>query len=359
MWTPFPKLDKTTVVLYIGSVRLSPHKYADFAHLLDITRVQGVSLAEKGRIITIGLSPAWDIRCRGAGLDWGRHVEIDEQVVRPAGKALNVSYALAWMGRASVAAGLWGREDHGQMRNAVRRLGGQVRTSMTTGPGSTRRNITVVDTLRHREMHLRLRSELASQQTLRRLRADLKKLVRGGDTCVFAGAMPGDPLLEQVVDLVDTCHNRGACIVVDTHGPALAGVVDAGLASVISPNVEELRELLHQEVANMPARLASAARRLLERVSTVLISRGVEGAVVVTKAGAWTGRSRVRREALSTVGCGDYLLAGFLAGLQDAGDPQVALATGLKVATARAWGLTETKAWPQTDSEIGVSIRPL
>ncbi len=56
-------------------------------------------MAGKGRIITIGLSPAWDIRCRGAGLDWGRHVEIDEQVVRPAGKALNVSDALAWMGR--------------------------------------------------------------------------------------------------------------------------------------------------------------------------------------------------------------------------------------------------------------------
>ena len=316
-------------------------------------------MAAKGRIITIGLSPAWDIRCRGAGLEWGRHIEIDEQVVRPAGKALNVSYALAWVGRPSVAAGLWGREDHGQMKNAVRRLGGWIRTSMTTSPGSTRRNITVVDTLRHREMHLRLRSELASQRTLQRLRADLRKTVRRGDTCVFAGAMPGDHFLEQVVDLVRTCHERGACITVDTHGPALAGVVDAGLASVISPNVEELRELLHREVANTPARLASAARRLLEKVSTVLISRGAEGAVVVTEGGAWTGRSKVRREALSTVGCGDYLLAGFLAGLQDTADPEVALATGLKVATARAWGWTETKTWPQIDSEVGVSIRPL
>jgi hypothetical protein len=29
------------------------------------------------------------------------------------------------------------------------------------------------------------------------------------------------------------------------------------------------------------------------------------------------------------------------------------------VATARAWGWTEMKAWSQVDNEIGVSIRPL
>jgi 1-phosphofructokinase len=316
-------------------------------------------LAEKGRIVTIGLSPAWDVGCRGKDLDWSRHVEIDEQVVRPAGKALNVSYALAWLGRRSVAAGLWGREDYGQMNNAVRRLGGWIQTRMTAGPGSTRRNITVVDTLRHREMHLRLRSELASPRTLRRLNADVKKLVRRGDMCVFAGAMPGGDLLDAVVELVRTCRHSGADVVVDTYGPVLAGIVDAGLASVISPNVEELRELLHREVRNTPARLAAAARPLLEKVGTVLISRGAEGALVVTKDGAWTGRSRARREAISTVGCGDYLLAGFLAGLQGTADPCIALATGLKVAAARAWGWTETRTWSQADSEIEVIVKPL
>jgi len=66
-----------------------------------------------------------------------------------------------------------------------------------------------------------------------------------------------------------------------------------------------------------------------------------------------------RRRPSSTVGCGDYLLAGFLAGLQDAGDPEAALATGLKVASARAWGWTETRSWPQADSEFQVNVRPL
>ncbi len=167
-------------------------------------------MQDNGRIVTIGLAPAWDISCRGRDLDWGRHASIDEQVVRPAGKALNVSYALAWMGRGSVAAGLWGREDLGEMQRAVERdaqvkKGCQTRDSafgdsnppygridvrMTAVEGRTRQNITVVDTLHHREMHLRRASELASQQNLRQLNDDLQKLVHEGDVCVFAGAMP-------------------------------------------------------------------------------------------------------------------------------------------------------------------------
>jgi fructose-1-phosphate kinase PfkB-like protein len=180
----------------------------------------------RGRIITIGLSPAWDVSCRGRDLDWGRHAELDEQVIHPAGKALNVSYALAWLGRQSIAAGLWGREDYGRMKTAIARLDGRILARMTPADGATRHNITVVDTRRHREMHLRRKSELASERPLRRLNADLRELVRGGDTCVFAGAMPGGDL--RAFRWLAHAMRR-ARIVVDTHGPALAAVVDEGL----------------------------------------------------------------------------------------------------------------------------------
>ncbi len=142
-------------------------------------------------IITVGVSPAWDVSCRGRGLDWGRHAILDEQVARPAGKAMNVSCALAWMGCPNVAAGLWGRDDHDEMLAAVARQGGCIQTRMTVVEGRTRRNISVVDTQAHREMHLRDPRSLASVDNLRRLGGDLCGLIRPGDTCVFSGAMPG------------------------------------------------------------------------------------------------------------------------------------------------------------------------
>jgi len=311
---------------------------------------------DKGKIVTIGLSPAWDVSCRGRDLDWGRHADLDEQVTRPAGKALNVSYALAWMGGESVAAGLWGREDCDEMRRAVARQGGRMDVQMTAVEGRTRQNITVVDTRNYREMHLRRKSELASEASLRQLDADLKKLVHEGDLCVFAGAMPAGELLEPTVDLARTCHRAGARIVVDTYGPALKSIVDAGLPWLISPNVEELRGLLGTAVADAPETLAEAGRTLLGGMDMILISRGEKGALVAAKAGAWTGRCVTQGKVLSTVGCGDYLLAGFLAGLGETSDPAAALATGLKVATARAWGWTESESWPRADKEIAVTV---
>ncbi len=309
-----------------------------------------------GRIVTVGLSPAWDISCRGKDLDWGRHVEIDEQVVRPAGKALNVSYALAWMGLESIAAGLWGREDYEEMQTAVARLGGLIEPQMTAVAGRTRQNITVVDTLNHREIHLRCRSNLASRHGLSRLNTDLSRLVRDGDTCVFAGAMPVGTLLEQTVDLVRTCHNDRIRSAVDTHGAVLKSLVEAGLPWLIAPNVEELRELLDAELEDTPAGLVEAARTLLDRVDMVLISRGAHGAVIVTRDGAWTCHTGRQGKVLSTVGCGDYLLAGFLAGFRETADPCAALVRALKTATAHAWGWTASASCSEAGEGLEIGI---
>jgi 1-phosphofructokinase family hexose kinase len=289
-------------------------------------------------------------------LEWGRHALIDEQVVRPAGKALNVSYALAWMGGESVAAGLWGRDDYDEMKRAIDQLNGRIEARMTAAAGRTRQNITVVDTHHQREMHLRRKSELASADSLRQLDADLSTLVRAGDVCVFAGAMPVGELLEPTVDLVRTCRHAGAQIVVDTYGPALQNMVEARLAWLIAPNVEELRELLGLPVEDTPEKLAEAGRRLLDRMDMVLISRGEKGALVVAKDGVWTGHSVTRRAVLSTVGCGDYLLAGFLAGVRETGDPCASLVRGVKVATARAWGWTDSEPWVRAEKEIAVAV---
>jgi len=312
-----------------------------------------------GRIVTIGLAPAWDVSCRGRGLDWGRHLDIDEQVVRPAGKAMNVSSALAWMGCTSVAAGLWGREDFEQMRQSVRSRSDLVDVKMTAVDGRTRRNVTVVDTLNRREMHLRQKSRLATPASLTRVNGDLKRTVCPDDTCVFAGAMPAGDLLDPVVALVQGCSDMNARVVVDTYGPVLKSLVEAKLPWLIAPNVEELGELLGTDIKDTPAKLAAAAQTLLEKVPVILVSRGKKGAILVTEKGAWAGSAKTRGKVLETVGCGDYLLAGFLAAHARGSNPQTTLATALKAATARAWGLTETKTWAAARRGVEVEIDTL
>lgn len=322
-----------------------------------------------GKIVTIGLCPSWDTVCRFEGIDWGEHKTVSSASSRPAGKALNISQALAWMGEENIAAGLWGRDDFEQMLKAMRALKKFVKVKMTAVDGGTRRNITVVDTVNDREMHLRNRSELASRKALRKLETDLRAIVHKGSVCVFAGAMPEDEFIGDVVRIIKSCRERDAKIVVDTYGDALKRILETGAVWLIKPNVDELRELLGGQVTDSPAGLVRAGRKLLDKVEVVLISRSKKGAVVVTKKGAWQGRCIGRSRVLSTVGCGDFLLAGFLKGLnpvrskssasngvKDKSDAGSALGTAIKVATARAWGRTEGKSWSRALREIKVAV---
>jgi 1-phosphofructokinase family hexose kinase len=307
-------------------------------------------------IITIGLSPAWDITCRGRNLDWGLHRQIDQQTILPAGKALNVSKALAWMGQRNIAAGLWGSEDHEQMLTAVRSLWPSIRLKMTAVAAPTRQNITIVDSANNSEMHLRSKCRLASVKTMKKLQADLKAIVNKGSVCVFAGTMPDGRLLDDVIRIVEFCKGRGAKIVLDTSGPPLKEIVDTGSVWLIKPNVEELCELLGEQVKDGPVSLAKAGRKLLDKVEVVLISRGAKGGVVVTKDGAWQGRCVGRAKVLSTVSCGDFLLAGFLKALEDSSGTDLAMKTAIKVATARAWGWTEKMSWLDVQNRIHVQV---
>jgi fructose-1-phosphate kinase PfkB-like protein len=263
------------------------------------------------------------------------------------------------MGVPSIAAGLWGRDDHDRMLRALDRPPRLIDSRMTIVEGRTRQNITVVDTSRGREMHLRQRSTLASERSLQALHADLTRLVAEGDLCVFSGALPDGQMLEQTPHLVQTCRQRGASIVVDSHGPALKAIVAAGLAWLISPNVEELEGLLCRAVEDTAERLADAGRGLLDRMEMLLISRGRQGALLVSRDGAWTGRCTTEGRVLSTVGCGDTLLAGFLAGLRETPNPSLALARAIQAATARAWGWAEERPWAQVEKEVPVQVERL
>ena len=308
-------------------------------------------------IITIGLSPAWDITCRGQNLDWGLHEYINEQTIRPAGKALNVSRALAWMGQRSIAAGLWGKDDYEQMVKSMQVLKKHIKIEMTAVAGNTRRNITVVDTARGKDMHLRDRSRLASAKALKRLQADLGALVQRDNVCVFAGTMPEGDLLGEIIGIMEFCRSQGAKIVLDTSGPTLREIVRTGAVWLIKPNVAELYELLGEKIKDGPVSLARAGRGLLGKAKIILISRGSKGSVVVTKEGAWQVQCLRRGRAFSTVGCGDYLLAGFLKGLMHKSEVAYALRTATQAATAKAWGWAESKTWPQVKRKIKVEIR--
>ncbi|MHC4154465.1 MAG: 1-phosphofructokinase family hexose kinase, partial [Planctomycetota bacterium] len=282
---------------------------------------------------------------------------LQSQKILAAGKALNISRALAWLNVESAAAGLWGQSDHDQMLENMKPLADYVDIRFTKAPGRTRHNVTLFDTQTGREMHLRAQSQLASRESLKRLAADLRQIVRKESIVVFAGSMPNGPLLDDCLSIIAKVRDTGAKVAVDTSGNALARIVRLKGIWLVKPNIKEFRELLGRHVPNTAPEIAKAARKLSDSVRLILVSRAAKGAIAVTRDKALQAEvTRPLAKVTTTVGCGDYLLAGFLAQMRRGNDLRLALAKAVKLATAKAYGFTEILTWPQADRKIRTRV---
>jgi 1-phosphofructokinase family hexose kinase len=291
------------------------------------------------KIITIGLSPAWDRTIEVAGIEWGEHKIVSSQKVVPAGKALNINRSLAQMEIKSIAAGLWGKDDWDKMQKAAADLKKFVQIKFTKASGATRENITVVDTAKKRNIHLRSKNTLANKKSLSKLNRNLRTIITKDSFCVFAGALPGGKLLKETLSLLETAKRRQAKIIVDSSGIEFKKIVSAGGLFIIKPNVEELGELVGRKIENEKDALADAAKNFLNKTEFVLVSRGDKGAMLIGReliiSTEYCGK---KYDVCNTVGCGDYLLAGFITGLCKTGDLKVALQTAVNNASMRAFG---------------------
>ena len=291
-------------------------------------------------IITVGFCPVWDITNYAEAVEWGQHKVISSQTIVPAGKPLNVSKALAGMSVKTIAAGLWGKSDYQQLVEDLSSIIGLVDLKMTIVPGRTRQNITVVDTKQNRDIHLRAESALTTKDNLDVLKNDLDKIVSPGSTVVFAGSMPQEPILDNCLAVIKAAIDKGAKVVIDTSGTALAHSVGLGQVHMIKPNIEELQQLIGQTVSIDLPDIVKQVRPLCDRVKIVLLSMGERGALVVTKDKAVHCIVKPsKNKVVNTVSCGDYLLAGFLSVSND--DMCGRLQRAVKLASARAWGLVE------------------
>ncbi|WOQ68544.1 1-phosphofructokinase [Microbacterium limosum] len=160
----------------------------------------------------------------------------------------------------------------------------------------------------------------------RALIAAVVEASRDGSWTVLAGSLPLGPGDDFYVDVARAIRGElgdaAPRIAVDTSGPALRAVVDAGIADLVKPNDDELAELAGVTLEDVGGRLADIVRIarsfVPSRVAAALITLGGDGAVLVTADDAFHAAPppiRVR----STVGAGDSSLAGYLlADLADA-----------------------------------------
>ncbi len=283
------------------------------------------------------MNPAIDRVLEVPRLTIGAHQVARLLTCYPGGKAVNLAKGLSLLGVPCVLTGFVGRDEYEYFARDV--AGYQICMDMLPVAGLTRQNITLVDPIARNETHLRDQGFTVSAGELDTLRRKLAGLVGPGAIVVFSGSLPPGVSLEAFADLLAICRRAGAQLAIDVSGPALATAVGAG-CRLIKPNRQELEELIGRNV-HTPQELIAAGLDLAAKVELVLVSCGAEGAYLFTRKSAHRGRCQVAPDRIvNTVGCGDALLAGFLAGLHRQQDHAAALRAAIAAAAATAMSLT-------------------
>ncbi len=285
-------------------------------------------------LITVGLNPAIDCVVECGGFLPGR-VNVGRELARiAAGKAANVTRALALLGQDVLALGWLGECDWPFFKEQLHKLGpGAVACNFSILPQATRQNITVLDGTA--ETHIRLKGFAVSTEDIAALEKHLLDVVQEGDGVIFSGSLPQGLEPRRFGRLLDLTLGRGAKVAVDTAGPALAVALDKPLW-IAKPNAEELAEVWGGGAINSVQEIKAAARAHGGRVENLVVSRGKLGAVLVRADGCLSGHVPDAGPVYRTVACGDHLLAGISHGLWNGREPADALAEGLALATARA-----------------------
>ena len=278
-------------------------------------------------IVTVTPNPSIDRTLEIDRLERGALIRAKRSTAEAAGKGVNVSCALAAQGVATVAV-LPLAED--SATTYLRLLADATPISAVPIAGSIRTNVSVVEADGTLTKLNEPGPELASDDVDAILAA--ATAAPGASWIVGCGSLPPGVPVDFYARLAGRASDRRVAI--DTSSEALSAAICSGVA-LVKPNHEELEALVGRPLATI-GDVAAAARELLARgCQAVLVSLGPDGALFVDANGASHAEAPID-DVVNTVGAGDALLAGFLAGGGNAAALDVAVSWS--VAAIRSHG---------------------
>jgi 1-phosphofructokinase len=279
-------------------------------------------------IVTLTPNPSLDRTVEVPELVRGSVLRATASRLDPGGKGVNVSRALAAHGLATVALLPSGGPEGQQLAALLAPAG--VAVVLVPVHGAVRSNVAVVEP-DGTTTKLNEPGPVLTAAELEAVTDATVSAARGADWVVAAGSLPPGVDTAFYGELVSTVRRTGVLTAVDTSGAPLTAALPA-VPDLVKPNREELAEAADTEVKTLGDVVSAAEQLRALGASRVLASLGRDGAVLVDESGPLHGEATVD-EPKSTVGAGDALLAGFLAGwTRTGGDRREALAAGL------AWG---------------------
>lgn len=292
-------------------------------------------------IYTVTFNPSLDYIVSIDNFQLGKTNRTTAELMLPGGKGLNVSTVLQNLGIENTALGFTAGFVGEELKRLAKQTGYHC-DFIDILKGVSRINVKMKD---FDGTEINGMGPVVDGPALDALMKKLEQLGEG-DTLVLAGSIPAGMPKTIYRDILEKLQGRGIRFVVDATGELLLNVLEFQ-PFLVKPNNHELGELFGVSLTTK-ASVVLYAKKLQEMgAMNVLVSMAGEGAVLADALGNEYFLDAPKGILVNAVGAGDSMVAGFLAGLEEACD--YAHAMKLAVAAGSASAFSELLA---TGAEI-------
>lgn len=282
-------------------------------------------------IYTVTLNPSLDYAMVVNNFELYRTNRTGMESMTPGGKGINVSTVLANLGIPSVALGFAAGFTGQELIKRVKELGFDS-DFIITKDGMTRINVKI---LNYDGTEINGMGPKVSEEEIMEFFCKLDDL-QEGDYLVLAGSSPVGVPKTVYKDILELLSGRGIRVVIDASGELLQNVLEHR-PFLIKPNHHELGELFHMEFTSRE-QVEPYARKLQEMGAVnVLVSMGEQGAVLLDENGVLHMMEAPKGTVINSVGAGDSMVAGFIAGYSSDRDYEKAFRMGVAAGSATAF----------------------
>ena len=285
-------------------------------------------------IYTVTFNPAIDYVVRlDAPLEVGEVNRARGEDCVLGGKGVNVSGVLAELGCKSVALGFVAGETGAWLERGLAKQG--IATDLIHLPeGMTRINVKIKA---GQETELNGAGPNIPESAMQQLEAKLDAL-QEGDILILAGSIPASLAQDTYERLLARLQGKGVRAVVDATRDLLVNVLKYR-PFLVKPNNHELGEIVGRRLTTDAEIVAAAAVLQSKGARNVLVSMAGDGALLLDEKGCTHRIGCPKGQVVNSVGAGDSMVAGFVAGYLQSGDYNAALRLGTACGSATAFSL--------------------
>ena len=287
---------------------------------------------ENYMIYTLTFNPSLDYVVSVEEFETDKINRTATEAIFAGGKGINVSAVLKEFDIHSVALGFVAGFTGKELQDRLEKQG--IRTDFIEAKdGFTRINMKLRSW--HQETEINGQGPVVTEEELAQLIQKIEKLAED-DFLVISGSICQGVSQSIYADLIRLCNEKHVRVVVDASSVLLWNVLEHG-PFLIKPNKDELEDLFYRDLESKEEIIFYAKELQNRGAKNVLVSLGKDGAVLVAEDGCIYEMEAPQGEVINSVGAGDSMVAGFLAGYLQSASYEKALKYGICAGSATAF----------------------